>query len=725
MIDKDKDKDNVNDIEDLNKQKSINLINKLNDSEDLNINNNNNNILLNSLFKLIEENNINELESNLIKDDSVINTLGDNGLSLLHFSVIKGNLPIINTLLKYGANPNILSEPNQQTSLHLAYLSQEPNRENIINVLLNYKANNNIIDIYNNRPSDYNKNNNINENNLNTPDKKNKIKKEDIYYKINDININFFNTSDIKRKSSNKKNKKDKIKCNCIFTPKKNQITDSVVDSQKIENDYNLSDFKNININFNDNFNFNEKDNNENDVSDTYSNNKLQIKNKEINIYQLNNNNNNSNSNNIDNNIDSNDTNEKICVEKNNTVFYNKEKEKENYETNILNINDCNNELNNENNFENDDELNDSLEEEDKVNNNKNFKDILKSFENINNNMDELFKTIIANKRKSIAERSSHKKRKMSNYSNFTSFPKGNIFFNYSNNSCSTQNQTSQKKMSNITKEKSKTTSEFKCNYKNIKRNEDNYNNNNIINNENNMNDNIIQKIIDNRNKFKNWLLDINLPYYYEKFIENNIYGIDQLVDLYNSKEPNELFQILISILKTKKYGHIYKIISKIEMDINIIDSKLIDFMISNTDEKSRDMKLSISGGRSVICGKKNEEQNLLKLFLNKYNLSQFYQNFCHNGFDEIEYVIIQMYGKASINDFVLENYLHIYDKEERKNVLEALIKEVENINKFINSEEYLNKVGIKYENIMYENKGGIHFIISNNNNKCNLCLIY
>ena len=717
------DKDNIDDfeIEELNKQKSINIINKLNDSEDLIINKNNN-ILLNSLFKLIEENNIKELESNLIKDDSVINTLGDNGLSLLQYSVIKGNLPMINILLKYGANPNILSVPNQQTSLHLAYLSQDPIRENIINVLLNYKANDNIIDIYNKRPSDYNINNNIN--NLNTPDKKNKIKKEDIYYKINDININFFNTSDIKRKSSNKKNKKDKkdkIKCNCIFTPKKNQISDNVIDSQKTENDYNLSDFKNININFNDNFNFNEKDNNENDVSDTYSNNKLQIKNKEINIYQLNNNNNNIDSN--DNN-DNNDINEKICVEKNNTVFYNKEKE--NYETNNLNINDINNEVNNENNFVNDDKLNDSLEEEDKVNNN-NFKDILKSFDNINNNMDELFKTIIANKRKSIAERSSHKKRKMSNYSNLTSFPKGNIFFNYSNNSCSTQNQTSQKKISNFAKEKSKTTSEFKCNYKNIKKNEDNYNNknNNIINNENNINNNIIQEIIDNRNEFKNWLLNISLPYYYENFIENNIYGIEQLVNLYNNKEPNELFQILSSILKTKKYGHIYKIISKIEMDINIIDSKLIDFMISNQDEKSRDMKLSISGGRSVICGKKNEEQNLLKLFLNKYNLSKFYQNFCHNGFDEIEYVIIQMYGKSPINDFVLENYFHIYDKEERKNVLDALIKEVENINKFINSEEYLNKVGIKYENIMYENKGGIHFIINNNNNKCNLCSIY
>ena len=715
------DKDNINDIEELNKQKSINIINKSDDSEDIIINKNNNGILINSLFKLIEENNINELESNLIKDDSVINTLGDNGLSLLHFSVIKGNLPIINTLLKYGANPNILSVPNQQTSLHLAYLSQEPIRENIINALLNYKANDNIIDIYNNRPSDYNKNNNIN--NLNTPDKKNKIKKEDIYYKINDININFFNTSDVKRKSSNKKKNKDKGKCNCIITPKKNKISDNDDNNQKTDNDYNLSDIKNININFNDNFNLNEKDNNENenDISDTYSNNKLQIKNKEINIYQLNN-----NSANIDNNenIDNNDdTNEKNCVEKNNTVFYNKEKENNEANNNITN------EENNENNFvDDDDKLNDSLEEEDKVNN-SNFKDILKSFENINNNMDELFKTIIENKRKLIAERSSHKERKMSNYSNFTSFPKCNIFFNYSNNSCSTQNQTSQKKISNITKEKSKTTSEFKSNYKNIKRTEDNYNSNNnkFINNENitNINDNIINKIIDNRNKFKNWLLEINLPYYYENFIENNIYGIEQLVNLYNSKEPNELFQILSSILKTKKYGHIYKIICKIEMDINIIDSKLIDFMISNSDEKRADMKLSISGGRNVICGKRNEEQNLLKLFLNKYNLSKFYQNFCHNGFDEAEYVIIQMYGKAPINDFVLENYFHIYEKEERKNVLDALIKEVENINKFINSEEYLNKVGIKYENAMYENKGGIQFIINDSNNKCNLCLIY
>ena len=195
-------KDNFN-----NMKNEINVLNKeeIEVKSKKNINNTNNSIILNSLFKAIQDNNIEVIESNLNKDNSCINKLNNNGLSLLHFSVIKGNVKIVNELLKYGANPNVLSIPNKQTPLHLAYLSQESTKDNIINTLLSYNADVNIMDLYNNKPSDY-KNKYINQD-LNTPVKKNKTKNEDLHYEVNDLNINFLVQVILRKNQIIKRNK--------------------------------------------------------------------------------------------------------------------------------------------------------------------------------------------------------------------------------------------------------------------------------------------------------------------------------------------------------------------------------------------------------------------------------------------------------------------------------------------------------------------------------------
>ena len=181
--------DIINDIDNI---KSAQLINKFrkdennyinqipisNNYSDNKINNNksgNISININSLFKAIREIDLNEFEKNLIKDNSNINKLNSNGLSLLHISVIKGNVQLVTKLLKSGANPNILSIPSRQTPLHLAYLSQESTKEDIINTLLSYNADKNIMDLYEKKPSDYN--NLYSRKDLITPDKKKKQKK--------------------------------------------------------------------------------------------------------------------------------------------------------------------------------------------------------------------------------------------------------------------------------------------------------------------------------------------------------------------------------------------------------------------------------------------------------------------------------------------------------------------------------------------------------------------
>jgi len=97
--------------------------------------------------------------------------------------------------------------------------------------------------------------------------------------------------------------------------------------------------------------------------------------------------------------------------------------------------------------------------------------------------------------------------------------------------------------------------------------------------------------------------------------------------------------------------------------------------------------------------------KNDLKSFLKRYGLLNFYQNFYHNGFEYIEYVILQMYGGYPINDDILENCFHVYDEEQRKRILKAIVNEMKKINEFLNSDEYTNYQNIdliKYENIIF-----------------------
>ena len=87
-------------------------------------------------------------------------------------------------------------------------------------------------------------------------------------------------------------------------------------------------------------------------------------------------------------------------------------------------------------------------------------------------------------------------------------------------------------------------------------------------------------------------------------------------------------------------------------------------------------------------------------------NLMKFYQNFYHNGFELIEYILIQMYSSFPINDEILENCLHIYDENDRNKVLKSIVNEMKKINVFVNTKEYVStpdNIKIKYENIQLE----------------------
>ena len=50
-----------------------------------------------------------------------------------------------------------------------------------------------------------------------------------------------------------------------------------------------------------------------------------------------------------------------------------------------------------------------------------------------------------------------------------------------------------------------------------------------------------------------------------------------------------------------------------------------------------------------------------MNIFIIK-GLNKFKENFIHNGFESIDYVLIQMFSNFDFNEKILIEYLHIYN---------------------------------------------------------------
>ena len=243
-----------------------------------------------------------------------------------------------------------------------------------------------------------------------------------------------------------------------------------------------------------------------------------------------------------------------------------------------------------------------------------------------------------------------------------------------------------------------------------------------------------------------NWLINIQLSSYYKNFIDNEIYDINRLIEQMKSPINKFEYEDIENILSIHKPGHIFRILTQLEIDGDIIDKNISNFMIDNStkdifESSNISKKLIFSNYEKYncdyyccnmgldICGEKNGKKNDLKSFLIRYNLLNLYQNFIHNGFDLINYVILQMYGSYPINEDILENYFHIYDEKQRNLLLKAIEKEINKINSFLNSEKYYeneNNSMIKYDKVIFDkdsNLGNISEIKIDD--KKNECLIY
>lgn len=312
-------------------------------------------------------------------------------------------------------------------------------------------------------------------------------------------------------------------------------------------------------------------------------------------------------------------------------------------------------------------------------------------------------------------------------------------------------------------------------------------NNNNVYLTKNNCNFNHIlslkhQKAISNNIliRLRDWLISCDLLCYYNILISNNMYNIDSFInDIRNNKIVLSFKDI--EELGIKKPGHIFRLLLKLEVDSGKIDNNIYNYIIEkfniNTVTNNGVLTSSISdikccglnccstnnkhnGNNRRIINNNNiysenynfnnygdiktntnetendycEEINYSDIFsfLKRKNLWRFKENFIHNGFDQIEYILIQLFSNYSFNKSILNDYMHIYLDEEKNYVLKKLYYEKKKICNILGiqyNKEELRQIllsqsssGENYYNNYMSSAAGTH---SNNHNNNSCCIIY
>ena len=209
-----------------------------------------------------------------------------------------------------------------------------------------------------------------------------------------------------------------------------------------------------------------------------------------------------------------------------------------------------------------------------------------------------------------------------------------------------------------------------------------------------------------------NWLKEIDLLIYLSIFLKKKIYSLQRTIsDLRHKKviiTPNDIRNIGITIP-----GHIYRIFTKLELDAGLIDKQIYDYLIMlktqeeekfknrfNKDKDGEESSQSIyECGGCTCCSlkrshvkiridKKNNVEinpilNLDKWLIN-INMYKYKQNFIKNGFDKIEFFILQMFSSIPLEEKIFEKEMNIDNNNDIDLFILQLNKDVKIIsNKF------------------------------------------
>ena len=204
------------------------------------------------------------------------------------------------------------------------------------------------------------------------------------------------------------------------------------------------------------------------------------------------------------------------------------------------------------------------------------------------------------------------------------------------------------------------------------------------------LSNNLISEIsneYNSNNKFPifDWLKDIGLHCYYNLFIEKKIFSMQKVITNLKSgkyiitKTDIEKIGIII-------HGHIYRILTKLEIDSEKINQKIINLFINSRKNKGKEINI-MNNSVYFCCGccATNERKILNKIkkdfnldqWLNKMKMIKYKDNFIENGFDLFEYFILQMFTSIPVDDHILKDELDIQNDKDRDIILLRLNKDV------------------------------------------------
>ena len=202
--------------------------------------------------------------------------------------------------------------------------------------------------------------------------------------------------------------------------------------------------------------------------------------------------------------------------------------------------------------------------------------------------------------------------------------------------------------------------------------------------------------------RLRDWLISCDLISYYNLLKNNTSCNIEQFIQSMQENK-NSIKYRDIENLGIKKPGHIFRFLIKLQMDANIIDynvhNKIINkfnnnvlttigLTASNNEIKCCGMTLTLNDKDNNTLNNTNYYSDIFR-FLKALNLSKFKENFIHNGFDQVDYIILQLFSEYKFDKVILNDFLHVYNNQDKKFVINTLYEEKYKI---------ANELGIYYD---------------------------
>ena len=204
--------------------------------------------------------------------------------------------------------------------------------------------------------------------------------------------------------------------------------------------------------------------------------------------------------------------------------------------------------------------------------------------------------------------------------------------------------------------------------------------------------------------RLRDWLISCDLLCYYNLLIKNDIYDIDLYIHNLKNNKINISYKDIEDI-GIKKPGHIFRFLLKLQIDSGVLDQHECNLIINKFNSNVL-TTIGLTSSTNIIkcCGmvlfkqngtgpESNDSTNIccnastssfnggcnyndIFGFLKYKGLLDYKENFIHNGFDQIDYIFIQLFSNFKFNKEILNDYMHIYSEKDKKKVIQKLYEE-------------------------------------------------